>query len=428
MSSTPLFPDLPASPSDTKEEAAPSPPPSGKPRLREPDRRSVRLMAVDLDSLIPGDHAGRAVWAYVLRLDLHVLEDAVAARGSHPGRPATGPRLLLVRDAGGCRKRPGAGTAVRQPPGLPLAVWWRVGQPPHARGVPRGPRRAARPTADPVDIGAVGVGYGRSGPGGPGWHAGSSQCRRGFPPSAQDHREVQAAGHRTGPATEGGAGVGLERHASPPGSRPAAGRRRARPASVASLVGAGEGRGEAEGPQAAQGEGQERARSDGPARGDSGRPGRGQRAGVDHRPGGPGDEDGGRRLPPGLQRPAVQRHEGAGGGRCRGHQRRLRPASPRPDGRTGRAPSWRSYTSPRWKPSANRGWPSGLRCPAREAAIGTHTSRSTRTRRTSRPGASEWEPTRPRPPTSCEPPPPSASTLRCAVADSNSSSSEVCEK
>lgn len=96
MSSTPLFPDLPASPSDTKEEAAPSPPPSGRPRLREPDRRSVRLMAVDLDSLIPADHTVRAVWAYVLRLDLQVLEDAVAARGSHPGRPATDPRLLLA--------------------------------------------------------------------------------------------------------------------------------------------------------------------------------------------------------------------------------------------------------------------------------------------------------------------------------------------
>lgn len=96
MPTPPLFPDLPASRSDSKEKTPPSSRPSGKPRLREPDRRTVSLMVVDLDSLIPADHTVRAVWAYVQRLDLRVLEDAIGARGSHPGRPATDPRLLLA--------------------------------------------------------------------------------------------------------------------------------------------------------------------------------------------------------------------------------------------------------------------------------------------------------------------------------------------
>ncbi len=53
-------------------------------------------MVVDLDSLIPADPTVRAVWAHVQRLDLRVLEDAIGARGSHRGRPAPDPRLLLA--------------------------------------------------------------------------------------------------------------------------------------------------------------------------------------------------------------------------------------------------------------------------------------------------------------------------------------------
>lgn len=53
-------------------------------------------MAVDLDSLIPAAHTVRAVWACVQRLDIRAVEDAIGARGSHPGRPATDLRLVLA--------------------------------------------------------------------------------------------------------------------------------------------------------------------------------------------------------------------------------------------------------------------------------------------------------------------------------------------
>lgn len=62
----------------------------------EPDRRSVRLMTSDLDSLLPPDHNARAVWAYVQRMDLSQLHREVRARGSHPGRPAIDPALLMA--------------------------------------------------------------------------------------------------------------------------------------------------------------------------------------------------------------------------------------------------------------------------------------------------------------------------------------------
>jgi transposase len=64
-------------------------------RVNRPDRRSVRLLSSDLDSLLPPDHSARAVWLYVERMDLEPLYAQVRARGSHPGRPATDPALLL---------------------------------------------------------------------------------------------------------------------------------------------------------------------------------------------------------------------------------------------------------------------------------------------------------------------------------------------
>lgn len=75
----------------------PVPPrPEGRPRLREPLREQIELRAVALDSLIGEDHPARVVWAYVERLDLCALEDAVKAREGTPGHPPIAPRLLLA--------------------------------------------------------------------------------------------------------------------------------------------------------------------------------------------------------------------------------------------------------------------------------------------------------------------------------------------
>lgn len=68
----------------------------GRPRMREPERRQVELRAVDLDSLLAADHPARVIWAYVERLDLSVLEDAIGAREHTPGQPPPSPYLLVA--------------------------------------------------------------------------------------------------------------------------------------------------------------------------------------------------------------------------------------------------------------------------------------------------------------------------------------------
>lgn len=87
-----LFEDLPAG---RKAQIDPLPP-SGAPRLREPERRQVELRAMDIESLIGEDHRARVIWAYVEGLELSELENRIKARGERPGHPATSPRLLLA--------------------------------------------------------------------------------------------------------------------------------------------------------------------------------------------------------------------------------------------------------------------------------------------------------------------------------------------
>jgi transposase len=67
----------------------------GAPRLWEPERETIELRAMSLDSLIGAEHPARLIWAYVSRLDLRELEDRIKAREGVPGHPAITPRLLL---------------------------------------------------------------------------------------------------------------------------------------------------------------------------------------------------------------------------------------------------------------------------------------------------------------------------------------------
>jgi transposase len=89
MSGDELFPDL-----ATQRNARSSEP--GKARLREPVRDQVELRAVDLEAVLPPDHPVRVIWAYVERLDLRALEEAVRAREHTPGQAPASPRLLLA--------------------------------------------------------------------------------------------------------------------------------------------------------------------------------------------------------------------------------------------------------------------------------------------------------------------------------------------
>lgn len=65
-------------------------------RLVRPQREGVVRVPCELDRLLPPDHAARAVWAVVERLDLSAFEAKIRARGSNPGRPATDPRVLVA--------------------------------------------------------------------------------------------------------------------------------------------------------------------------------------------------------------------------------------------------------------------------------------------------------------------------------------------
>jgi transposase len=85
-----LFGELPEQ-SAAKHEAG-----IGAPRMWEPERDTIELRAMSLDSLIGADHPARLIWAYVSRLDLRELEARIKAREGVAGHPAITPRLLLA--------------------------------------------------------------------------------------------------------------------------------------------------------------------------------------------------------------------------------------------------------------------------------------------------------------------------------------------
>ena len=67
-----------------------------KPRLREAERHQLEFRSYNLDSLLPDDHRARLLWAAVGQLELTSFYDAIEARGSRSGRPATDPKVLLT--------------------------------------------------------------------------------------------------------------------------------------------------------------------------------------------------------------------------------------------------------------------------------------------------------------------------------------------
>jgi transposase len=67
-----------------------------RPRLVRPNRAQMEMRAVDLESLLPTDHAARAVWDFVEALELGPLEAKVRAVEGEAGRSATDPRIYLA--------------------------------------------------------------------------------------------------------------------------------------------------------------------------------------------------------------------------------------------------------------------------------------------------------------------------------------------
>src|SRR5947208_2630288 len=84
-----LFEELP-------EQKRPQPEGRGTPRLRVPERSQIDTHWAALDDLIPDDHPVRAVWAFVLGLDLSALHEAIKAREGQPGHPPAAPELLMA--------------------------------------------------------------------------------------------------------------------------------------------------------------------------------------------------------------------------------------------------------------------------------------------------------------------------------------------
>jgi transposase len=77
-------------PVDQPAEAAP------RPRFCRPDRNQLDPHPRLLDELVAPDHAVRAVWDFVLQMDLAALEADYRAVEHHPGRPPIDVRLLVA--------------------------------------------------------------------------------------------------------------------------------------------------------------------------------------------------------------------------------------------------------------------------------------------------------------------------------------------
>src|SRR4051812_21821601 len=73
-----------------------SSPVKGKPRLLVPNRAQIELRPLDLESLLPQDHPARAVWEFVVSLDMSPLYSKVQSVEGAAGRPAIDPRIYLA--------------------------------------------------------------------------------------------------------------------------------------------------------------------------------------------------------------------------------------------------------------------------------------------------------------------------------------------
>lgn len=65
-------------------------------RLVEANRAQLRLVSMDLETLLAPDHPSRAIWAMVERVDLGAFYERIAAREASAGRPAIDPQILLA--------------------------------------------------------------------------------------------------------------------------------------------------------------------------------------------------------------------------------------------------------------------------------------------------------------------------------------------
>lgn len=91
MSKEPLF-EMPAQ----QEQPPRAPTRPEEARVVRADRQQLQWAAVDLESLLPQDHAARAIWGFLERLNLSGFYGAIKSVANRPGRPTTDPQVLLA--------------------------------------------------------------------------------------------------------------------------------------------------------------------------------------------------------------------------------------------------------------------------------------------------------------------------------------------
>ena len=65
-------------------------------RVLRPIRQQLQWAAVDLEAQVPEDHAARAIWGFLDKLDLSAFYGDIKAVADRPGRPTTDPQVLLA--------------------------------------------------------------------------------------------------------------------------------------------------------------------------------------------------------------------------------------------------------------------------------------------------------------------------------------------
>ena len=88
----PLFPSLPEPTAAVVDEGGRI----GTPRVLVPVRNQLELRPIDLEATLGPEHPARSVWAFVERLDLSTLYEAIGSRDGGGGRPAIDPRILVT--------------------------------------------------------------------------------------------------------------------------------------------------------------------------------------------------------------------------------------------------------------------------------------------------------------------------------------------
>lgn len=65
-------------------------------KIREADRKQLRMMPVDLEAAVPADDQVRAVWAFAERVDLSLYYAAIRSYEGEVGRAAIDPKILFA--------------------------------------------------------------------------------------------------------------------------------------------------------------------------------------------------------------------------------------------------------------------------------------------------------------------------------------------